>query len=77
MMSSGALELSLPVSPEVDASPAKRPKRTTIKGQFVTIAPLDPASQAQALWEGTRRTTRYGLIFSLVRLRLVLILTHI
>jgi RimJ/RimL family protein N-acetyltransferase len=54
MMSSSASETGLLVGPEVDASPAKRPERTTIKGQFVTIAPLDPASHAQALWEGTR-----------------------
>src|ERR1700736_1552872 len=53
-MFSSVSETGLPVRPELDASPAKRPKRTTIKGQFVTIAPLDPASHAQALWEGTR-----------------------
>jgi RimJ/RimL family protein N-acetyltransferase len=45
---------SLPIDPEVNASPAKRPERTTIKGQFATIAPLDPASHAQGLWEGTQ-----------------------
>src|SRR5258707_466796 len=53
-MSSSASEVSLPVGPEVDASPTKRPKRTTMKGQFVSIAPLDPACHVQALWEGTR-----------------------
>jgi RimJ/RimL family protein N-acetyltransferase len=45
---------SWPTRPEVNASPAKRPERTTVKGQFVTIAPLDPAIHAQALWEGTQ-----------------------
>ncbi|MGI8959054.1 MAG: GNAT family N-acetyltransferase [Bryobacteraceae bacterium] len=51
----------LPVGPEVDASPAKRPERTTIKGQYVTVAPLDPASHAQALWQGTQGTENAGL----------------
>jgi RimJ/RimL family protein N-acetyltransferase len=32
----------------------KRPRRTAITGQHVTIAPLDPAMHGQALWEGTQ-----------------------
>lgn len=46
--------MRLEIAREVDASPAKRPRRTTITGQHVTIAPLDPAMHRQALWEGTR-----------------------
>jgi RimJ/RimL family protein N-acetyltransferase len=54
MMSSSASEVSLLVGLEVDASPAKRPERTTIKGRFVTVAPVDPVGHAEALWEGIR-----------------------
>lgn len=46
--------MRLDSAPEVDASPAKRPRRTVITGQHVAIAPLDPAMHAQALWEGTQ-----------------------
>jgi RimJ/RimL family protein N-acetyltransferase len=46
--------MRLDIVPEVDASPAKRPRRTAIRGQHVTIAPLDPAMHGQALWEGTQ-----------------------
>jgi RimJ/RimL family protein N-acetyltransferase len=51
----------LPVGPEVDASPAKRPERTTIKGQYVTVTPLDPGSHAEALWVGTCGAENEGL----------------
>jgi RimJ/RimL family protein N-acetyltransferase len=54
MRASNASETGLLVGPEVDASPAKRPERTTIKGRFVTVAPVDPAGHAEALWEGIR-----------------------
>jgi RimJ/RimL family protein N-acetyltransferase len=61
MIPSNASKITLPVGAEVDASPAKRPERTTIMGQYVTIAPLYPASHAQALWEGTRGVENYAL----------------
>lgn len=51
----------LPIGPEVDASPAKRPERTRIEGQFASIAPLDAASHSQALWEGTHGVDNQGL----------------
>ena len=33
----------LPIGPQVDASPARLPTRTILRGRLVTIAPLDPA----------------------------------
>jgi RimJ/RimL family protein N-acetyltransferase len=43
----------LPIGPELDASPSRRPDRTILRGQLVTIAPLDPAGHAEALYAGT------------------------
>jgi RimJ/RimL family protein N-acetyltransferase len=43
----------LPIGPAVDASPARRPRRTVLRGRWVTVAPLDPAAHADALFEGT------------------------
>jgi len=43
-----------PVGPEIDPTPAQRPRRCTIEGQYVTLAPLDPAIHTDALWNQTR-----------------------
>jgi RimJ/RimL family protein N-acetyltransferase len=51
----------LPVGPEVDRAPAKRPSRVTITGQYVSVAPLDPASHAQTLYEGTHGADKEAL----------------
>jgi RimJ/RimL family protein N-acetyltransferase len=44
----------LPIGPPVDASAAKRPGRTTLRGRLVTLAPLDPAAHGDALYAATR-----------------------
>jgi RimJ/RimL family protein N-acetyltransferase len=51
----------LPIAPEVLASPAKLPQRKRLDGQFATVVPLDPASHAQALWEGIKGEENEGL----------------
>jgi RimJ/RimL family protein N-acetyltransferase len=43
----------LPIGPQVDASPARLPTRTILRGRLVTIAPLDPAGHEEALYAGT------------------------
>ena len=40
------------IGPLVDASPARRPARTVIRGRLVTLAPLNPAVHGDALWNG-------------------------
>ena len=45
---------TVPIGPEVDATPAKRPQRTTLEGRLVKVVPLDPAAHADALFDGTR-----------------------
>jgi RimJ/RimL family protein N-acetyltransferase len=42
-----------PIGPLVDSHPAKRPERVTLKGRWVTLAPLDPGKHAEALCEGS------------------------
>jgi RimJ/RimL family protein N-acetyltransferase len=42
-----------PIGPLVDAHPAKRPERVTLKGRWITLAPLDPSKHAEALYEGS------------------------
>jgi RimJ/RimL family protein N-acetyltransferase len=41
-----------PVGPLVDARPAKRPERTTLRGRTVTLVPLDADAHADALFRG-------------------------
>jgi RimJ/RimL family protein N-acetyltransferase len=48
----------LPVGPEVDTTPAKKPVRTTLSGRYVTVMPLDPAAHAEALYHGTHGLDR-------------------
>ncbi len=47
-------EVDAPVGPQVDAFPARRPGRTTLKGRLVTLTPLNPVAHGDALYEGTR-----------------------
>lgn len=44
---------TLPIGPVVDAHPAKRPERVTIKGRWVTLAPLNANAHVEALYEGS------------------------
>jgi RimJ/RimL family protein N-acetyltransferase len=41
-----------PLGPLVDARPAKRPERVTLRGRAVTLAPLDAETHADALFRG-------------------------
>ncbi len=43
---------SQPIGPLVDAHPAKRPERVTLKGRWITLAPLDAEKHADVLFEG-------------------------
>jgi RimJ/RimL family protein N-acetyltransferase len=42
-----------PVGPSVEPHPARRPERVTLKGRWITLAPLDPEKHAAALYEGS------------------------
>ncbi len=42
-----------PLGPEVDAHPAERPQRVTLKGRWVTLEPLDPRKHAVSLYDGS------------------------
>jgi RimJ/RimL family protein N-acetyltransferase len=42
-----------PIGPLVDAHPARRPERVTLKGRWITLAPLDADKHAKALYEGS------------------------
>jgi len=54
-MSDDALSrTTAPVGPRVNASPAKRPGRTTLLGRQATVTPLDPVAHGDALYEATR-----------------------
>jgi len=41
-----------PIGPPVDPHHAKRPERVTLKGRWITLAPLDAEKHADALFEG-------------------------
>lgn len=45
----------------VDAGPAQRPSRAILPGRHVRLAPLDPARDEPALWEGAGGTTNEHL----------------
>lgn len=47
------MSATLPIGPSIDAHPAKRPERVTLKGRWVTLVPLDAAAHAEALYEGS------------------------
>src|SRR6185437_3167633 len=42
-----------PIGLLVDSHPGRRPKRVTLKGRLVTLAPLDADAHAEALFEGS------------------------
>jgi RimJ/RimL family protein N-acetyltransferase len=44
---------TLPIGPLIDSHPAKRPERVTLKGRWITLAPLDASKHAEALYEGS------------------------
>jgi RimJ/RimL family protein N-acetyltransferase len=54
-------QTGLSIGPQVDASPARLPRRTILRGRLVTIAPLDPAGHEEALYEGTHGQGRETL----------------
>ncbi len=47
------VQSGLPVGPAVNASPARRPGRTTLRGRLVSIVPLDPQTHEDSLFAGT------------------------
>jgi RimJ/RimL family protein N-acetyltransferase len=47
------MSATLPIGPSIDAHPAKRPERVTLKGRWITLTPLDPRAHAKALYEGS------------------------
>ena len=56
----------LPIGPEVDPKPAKRPARDTVlEGRSVRLAPLDPTSQADALYDNAHGPERDRLFLYL------------
>jgi RimJ/RimL family protein N-acetyltransferase len=42
-----------PIGPPIDADPARRPERVTLKGRWITLAPLTAEKHAEALFEGS------------------------
>jgi RimJ/RimL family protein N-acetyltransferase len=42
-----------PIGAPVDVHPAKRPERVTLKGRFVSLAPLDAVKHAVSLYDGS------------------------
>ena len=48
----------LPIGREVDALPAARPNRLTLRGRLVSVVPLDPVAHAQTIYEGTHGRDR-------------------
>ena len=58
---------TLPIGPLVDAHPARRPERVTLKGRFVTLAPLDARKHAVQLYaasHGPERESVWIYLFS-------------
>src|ERR1700734_856159 len=47
------MSATLPIGPSIDAHPAKRPERVTLKGRWITLVPLDAGAHAEALYEGS------------------------
>jgi RimJ/RimL family protein N-acetyltransferase len=43
-----------PIGPPVETTAARRPERITIRGRRVALAPLDPRTHGDALYDGTR-----------------------
>ena len=51
----------LPIGPTLDPGPSARPKRTTLRGRYVTVAALDPQAHTLALHEGTHGTGKHQI----------------
>ena len=49
---------TLPIGPLIDAHPGKRPERVTLKGRFVTVAPLDAGKHAEDLYAASHGPER-------------------
>jgi RimJ/RimL family protein N-acetyltransferase len=43
----------LPIGPKVEGGPARRPQRISMRGRYVIVRPLQPADDAQSLYDGT------------------------
>ena len=54
MLVEDSSEGAMPSNARVDTSPARRPARTTLKGRWVTLAPLDPHAHGDSLYAGTQ-----------------------
>jgi RimJ/RimL family protein N-acetyltransferase len=50
-----------PIGPETASAPAQRPVRTRLNGRLATVTAIDPASHADALYEGTHGPEREKL----------------
>jgi RimJ/RimL family protein N-acetyltransferase len=61
MTSESDANSGLPIGLPVDPTPAPRPKRTTLRGRFVTVTALDSQAHAQALYEGTHGADKQQL----------------
>jgi len=48
---------------QVDATPARRPQRTTLDGRMVKVVPLDPAAHGKALFEGAQNEQLWIYLF--------------
>src|SRR5580704_10370759 len=46
---------------QVDATPAKRPRRIALDGRVVSVVPLDAVAHAETLYEGSRGEQNEGL----------------
>jgi RimJ/RimL family protein N-acetyltransferase len=44
---------NLPIGPKVEGPTPPRPQRISMRGQYVIVRPLQPAEDAQSLYEGT------------------------
>jgi len=51
----------LPIGPEIESVPATPPGRTTLRGQFVTLVPLDPAAHGESLYNESSGRDREDL----------------
>lgn len=51
----------LPIGPRVDATPARRPPRTSLHGRTVAVVPFDRSAHAEELFNGTNGPERERL----------------
>jgi RimJ/RimL family protein N-acetyltransferase len=55
------LATGLPIGMKVDPTPAKRPERGPLRGQYVTLLPLKVHEHGDSLWEAVRDEKNDGL----------------